>query len=390
MPQSSPVVGAVIVAAGASTRYGTPGKVFQPLLGRPVLEWSLAAHAKCPLVAEIVLAGRREDFQTILSIARRVAGDIPFKVVEGGSNRQESVRNGILALGACDIISVHDAARPGVTAELIERVALAAASDGAAIAALPAKDTIKVAGHGGVVEQTIPREKVWQAATPQMARREIFLRAHASEVFGETAATDDAGLFEAQGLAVSVVEAAPSILKLTTPDDLLALEALLGGGKMRVGFGYDIHRTDPARPLYLGGVHFPEGPGLDGHSDADVVLHAAADAILGAAALGDIGKLFPNTDPAYKGISSLKLLASVNQALQDAGFRVENLDITLIAERPKIAGRTHEMRQAIAEALGVDVSRVSVKATTAEQTGPAGRGECMEAHAVACIGINSR
>lgn len=390
MPRNNPVVGAVIVAAGASTRYGTPGKVFQPLLGRPVLEWSLAAHAKCPLVAEIVLVGRREDFQTIESIARSSLGDTPFKVVEGGANRQGSVRNGVLALGACDIISVHDAARPGVTPELIERVALAAAEVGAAIAALPAKDTIKVAGQSGVVEQTIPRDRVWQAATPQMARSDIFLKAHANEADGETAATDDAGLFEAVGQAVSVVEAASSILKLTTPDDLLALEALLGGGKMRVGFGYDIHRTDSARPLYLGGVHFPEGPGLDGHSDADVVLHAAADALLGAAALGDIGKLFPNTDSAYQGISSLELLASANQALEEAGYQVENLDITLIAERPKIADRTLEMRRAIAEALGVDTSRVSVKATTAEQTGPAGKGECMEAHAVACVRGNGR
>lgn len=384
MPGQYPVVGAVIVAAGASTRYGTPGKVFQPLLGSPVLEWSLKAHALSPLVSEIVAVGRREDFQAIQSIAGRSVGEIPFRVVEGGANRQGSVRNGVMALGRCEIISVHDGARPGVTPDLIERVARAAAASGAAIAAVPAKDTIKVAGPDGLVEQTIPREKVWQAATPQMARRDIFLQAHASEAEGE-AATDDAGLFEALGYSVRAVEAPPSILKLTTPDDLLALEALLGGGQMRIGFGYDIHRTDAARALYLGGVHFPEGPGLDGHSDADVVLHAAADALLGAAALGDIGRLFPNTDPAYRNISSLKLLASVNQALQEAGYRVENLDITLIAERPKISGRTPEMRRAIAEALDVEESRVSVKATTAEQTGPAGRGECMEAHAVACV-----
>lgn len=381
---TQPSVAAIIVAAGRSERFGQPAKVLAPLLGRPVLEWSLRAHGACELVTELVIVGQAPDREQISRLAdRSLAGRTPWRLVEGGDSRTHSVLNGLSAVSAsADLVSIHDAARPGVTASLISAVARKAADLGAAVAGLPARDTIKLCSKDGLVRETLDRSCLWQVATPQVFRRQILLEAYKRV---GTPVTDDASLVEAMGQPVAVVAADERIAKITTRQDLRALEGMLSCGPTRIGFGYDIHPVQAARDLFLGGVHFPEGPGLDGHSDADVVCHAAADALLGAAALGDIGRHFPNTDPAYAGISSIELLRSVCGMLAAHGYVVLNLDITLIAERPKIVSRSQEMTERMAGALGIEADQVSVKATTSEKIGPAGEGRCMEAHAVAQI-----
>jgi len=386
---SDPSISALIVAAGASRRFGAAGKVFFPLCGRPVIGWSLGAYAACSAVREIVVVGRAGDSGRVSALAEHEARACTWHFVEGGAERQDSVRRGLEALGAdSDIISIHDAARPGVTPDLIRRTAARAMQTGAAIAAVPARDTVKVCGPDGVIRGTLDRRELWQAATPQAFRAEVIREAFREASRTGLEATDDAALVEALGRKVAVVEMDETIRKITTRADLAALEGMLGGSAAsagRTGFGYDIHVTNSARRLVLGGVEFPEGPGLLGHSDADVVCHAVADALLGAAAMGDIGQHFPNTDPAWKDACSLDLLRRVGEMLLEAGYRVVNVDVTLIAERPKIAPRAGQMRSAMAGALGVDAGQVGLKATTAEGVGPAGRGECMEAHAVAQI-----
>lgn len=379
-------ISAIIVAAGSSTRFGSPGKVLYPLLGRPVLDWSLRAHAACAMVGEVIIVGQPADTNRISHLASGTLKGLPWRFVTGGKDRQASVARGLSAAGErFELTSIHDAARPGVTPDLIMAVAARALETGAALAGVPARDTIKSATREGVVRRTLERRRLWHAATPQIFRTHVIYDAYEKAAGEGVSATDDAGLVERMEYPVAMVPADESILKITTRTDLAALEGMLGSGPPRVGFGYDIHRTNPERPLVLGGVLFPEGPGLEGHSDADVVCHAAADALLGAAALGDIGRHFPNTDPAYSGVSSIKLLQEVRSILADAGFSALNLDITLIAERPKIAPKAEEMRGRMAAALRLDIDRVSIKATTAEATGPAGRGECMEAHAVAQV-----
>lgn len=383
---SSPSVSAVIVAAGSSTRFGRPGKVFALLAGKPVLEWSLDAHEQCPVVKEVVIVGQSPDKQKIWRLAGRSLRTTPWKFAPGGRDRQESVARGLQAVGEdFPVVSIHDAARPGVTAALIEQVAIEAQRTGAAVAGYPARDTIKVCERDGTVIRTMDRRRLWQAATPQAFQAHLLYDAYEKAAAEGLTFTDDAGLVERMGYPVRMVAADETILKITTPNDLRALEGMLGTGTVRTGFGYDIHRTSPERALVLGGVRFEEGPGLVGHSDADVVCHAAADALLGAAALGDIGRHFPDTDPQFAGISSIVLLGHVAGILEEAGWRPFSLDVTLIAERPKIAPRVAEMRRRMAEALGLEDESVSIKATTSEGVGPAGRGECMEAHAVAQI-----
>lgn len=379
-------VSGVIVAAGSSTRFGQPGKVLTSLLGMPVLEWSLRAHARCGAVGEVVIVGRPPDRQRIHRIAERALEGKPWTFAYGGRDRQESVARGLAAVDErFEVVSVHDAARPGLTPELIEAVAQSAAQHGAAVAGVPAKDTVKVSTRDGTVRRTLDRRRLWLAATPQAFQAHLLYDAYQKAAAAGLSFTDDAGLVENMGYPVMMVQADERIAKITTKNDLAALEGMLSTGMTRVGFGYDIHRTDPERKLVLGGAEFPEGPGLAGHSDADVVCHAAADALLGAAALGDIGQHFPNSDPNLSGISSIVLLERARGILREAGFRPASLDITLIAERPKIAPRVGEMRRRMAEAVGLEIEMVSVKATTAEGTGPAGRGECMEAHAVAQV-----
>jgi 2-C-methyl-D-erythritol 4-phosphate cytidylyltransferase / 2-C-methyl-D-erythritol 2,4-cyclodiphosphate synthase len=305
-------------------------------------------------------------------------------VVEGGARRQDSVARAFAREPAeTDIVVIHDAARPLVSADLIERTVAAAATDGAAVAAVRATDTVKRGGADGRVVETLPREHVYLAQTPQAFRVDVLRDALAIA----SDATDEATLAEKAGHRVRLVEGEPGNVKITTPADLSAAERRVTAAApaVRIGQGYDLHRLAQGRPLVLGGVTIPFDLGLMGHSDADIVCHAVTDAVLGAAGLGDIGRHFPDTDPRFKGADSVALLAAACGLVRDAGYAVVNVDVTVIAERPKLAPHADAMRRNLAGALGCDVAQVSVKAKTNEGVESMGNGTSMAAHAVALI-----
>lgn len=360
-------VAAVVVAGGRGVRFGGP-KQFLPFNGTTV-----AAHAvsSARIVADVVVLVVPENYQG--------SGEGADLVVAGGDSRSASVRAGLAATGLADIVVVHDAARPMASAELFLRV-VAAVRDGAdaAIPGLPLTDTVKRVADG-VAVGTLNRDELVAVQTPQAFRRDALVAAHAA---GEDA-TDDAALVERAGGRVAVVPGERDNIKLTEPDDAQRLRRLRGGS-MRIGHGYDVHKVsdDESRELWLGLVHLPGAAGLVGHSDADVATHALCDALLGAANLGDLGRHFPDSDPAYKGASSGVLLAAVIEKLALLGLRPTSADVTIIAERPKLAPHMPAMSKALTAALGCVVS---VKATTAEGLGAIGRHEGISATAVVLV-----
>jgi 2-C-methyl-D-erythritol 4-phosphate cytidylyltransferase/2-C-methyl-D-erythritol 2,4-cyclodiphosphate synthase len=375
-------VGAIVAAGGSGQRAGL-AKQWLELGGETVLRRSARLLADCPGVDELVLVvpvGEEDRATAALAGLGK-----PGRAVAGGPARADSVRNGLAALPGCEVVLVHDAARPFATAALVARVGEAAARDGAALAALPVTDTVKRAGPGepARVAATLDRRELWLAQTPQGFRRELLLRAYAAAGAEASAATDECALVERLGAPVTLVPGEPGNFKITSPEDVARARALTES-PVASGVAYDCHRFEPGRRLILGGVEF-EGDGLLGHSDADVCAHAIGDAILGAAGLGDLGRHFPDTDPRWKGVSSLRLLSEIAALAAAAGWRLGNADVTLAARRPKIAPRAAEMRARLAEALGVSPSQVNVKATTGEGMGFVGRGEGIAAHAVALL-----
>jgi 2-C-methyl-D-erythritol 4-phosphate cytidylyltransferase / 2-C-methyl-D-erythritol 2,4-cyclodiphosphate synthase len=375
-------VGAILAAGGSGTRAGV-AKQWLRLGGETVLSRSARALAACELVDDLVAVvppGDEARAQAELADLGR-----PVKVVAGGAARADSVRNGLAALDGCALVLVHDAARPFATAGLARAVALAAARDGAALAALPASDTVKRADASAPphVAETLDRRSIWLAQTPQGFRRDVLCRAFEAAGPAAAEATDECALVERLGLPVALVPGEPGNFKITTADDVARARGRLEA-PVAMGVGYDVHPFAEGRKLVLGGVEF-EGDGLLGHSDADICAHAIGDAILGAAGLGDLGTHFPDTDPRWKGISSLVLLREIARKAGEAGWRVGNCDVTLAARRPKIAPRAKEMRARLAEALGVSSAQVNVKATTGEKLGFVGRGEGIAAHAVALL-----
>ena len=382
------MVTAIVAAAGRGKRFGAPeNKVFAPLRGRPVLRWSLEVLAECADVDAIVVTTGAEDLERV----RRLTAGFPkfHTVCPGGAERGDSVWNALQSVpGGTDIVAVHDGARPLVSAALVSAVIAAARETGAAIPATPVSDTLKHSVDGADSRNTVDRRGLFAAQTPQAFQHALLVEAYrAAREFG-FAGTDDASYVERLGRPIRLVPGERTNLKITTQEDLRMAEGIMAGpAVIRTGYGYDVHRLVPGRPLVLGGVNLehPDGLGLDGHSDADVLLHAIADALLGAAALGDIGEHFPNTDPLYAGVSSLVLLRAVTEKLREAGWQPHNVDAMLLAERPKIRAHVPRMRAAIAEALGIDPTHVSVKATTNEGLGFEGREEGMAAHAIAAI-----
>jgi 2-C-methyl-D-erythritol 4-phosphate cytidylyltransferase/2-C-methyl-D-erythritol 2,4-cyclodiphosphate synthase len=377
------------MAAGRGERMGAERpKCFLPLAGRPLFAHALATFAglePTPAVALVVPAGWEQEAERL---CRGLRLPHPVLVVPGGDSRAESVRAGLEALAADPphVVAIHDAARPLVSLGLIVETLRVAAEHGAALAATPVTDTLKRAGGDRLVEGTTPRAGLWRAQTPQSFRFELIREAHRLAREGGGAATDDAMLVEALGRPVRICPASAYNIKVTTPEDLAVAERLLeGGGETRIGHGYDLHRLVVGRPLILGGVQVPYERGLLGHSDGDAACHALADALLGAAALGDIGAHFPDTDPQYAGADSTVLLAGVGNILAGAGFSVVNCDVTVQAQAPRLRPYVEAMRARLAEALGVEVSRVSVKATTMEGLGPIGEGAAIAAHAVALV-----
>jgi 2-C-methyl-D-erythritol 4-phosphate cytidylyltransferase/2-C-methyl-D-erythritol 2,4-cyclodiphosphate synthase len=372
-------VGAIVAAGGSGLRAGV-AKQWLVLAGESVLRRSARLLAACEVVDEVVAVvppgEEARGGAELEGLAR------PVRVVAGGAERADSVRNGLAALERCAVVLVHDAARPFASADLVARVADAAARDGAALAALQATDTVKRGADRRVVE-TLDRRTLWLAQTPQGFRRDVLDRAYGAAGAEASRATDECALVERLGLPVTLVPGEPGNFKITTPEDVERARAALEA-PVAMGVGYDTHRFAEGRRLVLGGVEF-EGDGLLGHSDADVCAHAIGDAILGAAGLGDLGRHFPDTDPRWRGASSIELLAEIGRKAAERGWRVGNCDVTLAAKRPKIAPRAEEMRARLAGALGISPAQVNVKATTGEGMGFVGRGEGIAAHAVALL-----
>jgi 2-C-methyl-D-erythritol 4-phosphate cytidylyltransferase / 2-C-methyl-D-erythritol 2,4-cyclodiphosphate synthase len=368
---------AILVAAGTGRRFGaeTP-KQFLTLLGQPVIRH--AARALLEAGATLQPVGEATP------IAAALEGLPHLPTVAGGATRQDSVRAGLLALRphAPKHVLVHDAARPVIPPGTIPDLVEALARWPGAIPAAPVADTLKRADTGLIVE-TVPREGLFRAQTPQAFHFDALLAAHHA---GVTGTTDDASLLEALGQAVAIVAGSERNIKLTYPDDLARLEAAMAPALLpRVGTGFDVHVLAEGRPLVLCGVTVPHDKGLAGHSDADVGIHALCDAIYGALAEGDIGRHFPPSEATWKDADSARFLAHAAGRIAARGGRLVNADVTLICERPKIAPHAPAMRERLAGILGVAVECVSVKATTTERLGFTGRGEGIAAQAAVVV-----
>lgn len=423
-------VTAVIVAAGSARRMGGINKQYAELAGMPVLARSVAAFDNDPFVDEIVIVARSgEEDRCRRDIVEKYGFRRVSAVVPGGAERQDSVRAALGVVfgraagreaGSCSsevsdggggrddgrdvgLVLVHDGARPLVPRTVIDAVIDGCAARGAAIPAVPVKDTIKqihLSDSRAVVSFTPERSLLRAVQTPQGFDAALLMRAY-DACAPDTAVTDDASLVEALGAPVYIVDGDEMNIKITTPSDLGRAEQLLNGSSAddpgindpvaaaarvpRTGMGYDVHAFAENRKLILGGVNIPHDRGLLGHSDADVLIHAVMDALLGAAALGDIGKHFPDTDLRYKGISSLLLLGHVSELLSSHGWTIVNIDVTVIAQRPKIAPHIPQMKKIMAEVLKISESQINIKGTTTERLGFTGREEGIASQAVASI-----
>ena len=360
----------IIPAGGSGSRMGLPyPKQLLPLGDRTLIERVLDLFA-----GERVTVAVPADH---LALFQHKIGE-RARLVIGGATRFDSVRRAFESLpdpGADDLVLIHDAARPYLEQASLAAAWQMAAERGAVIYAAPAVDTIKVVDPDGRIQATLDRETIYHAQTPQIFRYALLARAY--QLAASADFTDEAGLVEASGTPVHVFRASHGNRKLTHREDL----NMAAISNMRIGHGYDVHRYDDTRPLYLCGVHIEAGPGLLGHSDADVALHALIDALLGAAGLGDIGHWFPDNDPSLKGIRSTLLLERVWRDLTDRGYSFINADLTIQAQVPKLAPHIQSMRERVAGLLGCEPARVNVKATTTEGLGFVGRREGMAASA---------
>ena len=379
---------ALLPCAGSGSRVGAgQPKQYQPVAGLPMVRHTLAAFAAAPRIARVLVVVAPGDEAPALAGAAVTVADC------GGATRAESVFNGLnvlLAQGARadDWVLVHDAARCLITPALIDMLIDACLPDAVGgLLALPLADTLKQADAGGRASATIERAGKWLAQTPQMFRAGLLrdaLAAHAASGFAGI--TDEASAIEAAGRRPLLVRGSARNFKVTYPEDLAMAETLLGAApELRIGQGWDVHALAPGRPLVIGGVHIAHTHGLLGHSDADVLLHAITDALLGAAGLGDIGRHFPDTDAQWAGADSALLLAEAARRVARDGWRVGNVDCTVVAQAPRLAPHIPAMTARIAGALGIDGRQVNVKAKTAERLGPVGQGASIEAQAVALL-----
>jgi 2-C-methyl-D-erythritol 4-phosphate cytidylyltransferase/2-C-methyl-D-erythritol 2,4-cyclodiphosphate synthase len=378
---------AIVVAAGASRRAGTD-KLAALLGGRPLLQWTLEAIAASPAVHRVVVV-TSADRVAVLRDAHWLPAAVA-SVVPGGTRRHESVAAGVgelVRIGTPDdaVVLVHDAARPAVPPPLILAVAEAAAQHGAAIPVMPVAETLKRL-DGDRVAGTVPRDGLAAAQTPQAARlgllREAFER---FPPLGEETWTDEAALLEACSIPVHAIPGHPDNLKVTLPADLDRAAALLAPAAPRVGFGHDGHPFGPGEPLALGGVQIAGAPRLRGHSDGDAALHAVADALLGAAGMGDLGRLFPADGRTPRGIVSATLLETVVERLAGERLRPSSVDLLIIAGRPRLGAHLDPMRDRIAVLLGLPAGRVSVKASTGNLDGSEGAGRSISARALVVV-----
>jgi 2-C-methyl-D-erythritol 4-phosphate cytidylyltransferase/2-C-methyl-D-erythritol 2,4-cyclodiphosphate synthase len=379
---------AILVAAGRGLRAGAGGpKQYRSIGGRTVIFRAMEPFCRHPDVFAVQPILNPDD--TVM-FNDAVSGLRHAPPASGGATRQDSVRAGLEALAGQkpDIVLIHDAARPFVTAALISRAIDAAGRTGAAIPTIPVTDTVKLIDGSGNVEATPERARLRIAQTPQAFRFDVILEAHRRAAReGRSDFTDDAALAEWAGLTVTTFEGDPANMKLTTPEDFVREEARFGAtlGDIRTGSGYDVHAFGDGDHLMICGLRVPHSRGFLAHSDGDVGLHALVDAILGALADGDIGSHFPPSDPKWKGAASDQFLRYAADRVTARGGRIAHLDVTLICERPKVGPHRDAMRARIAEIAGLSRSRVAVKATTSERLGFTGREEGIAAVAVATI-----
>lgn len=376
---------AIVLAGGSGSRMGAGcNKVLLSLHGEPVIVRSvraLSAHAD-----GLILVSRKEDMQQMQDELEKAG--LCATVVPGGATRQASVWNGLCALPSeCTHVMIHDGARCLVDSETIMRCKTSAEECGSGVAAIPAIDTIKQVDAHEYVVATPDRSTLRAVQTPQAFRVDLIRSAHERALQDGFLGTDDASLVEHMGQHVRLMLGERRNIKLTTPEDMIMAEAFTASDfpALRVGQGYDVHRLVPDRDLILCGVTVPHTLGLLGHSDADVALHALIDAMLGAMAMGDIGKHFPDTDERYRGASSMKLLERVVELIQEHGAHVTNCDVTIVAQKPKLLPYIPQMRQNVAQALHLPIERVNVKATTTERLAFEGREEGISAQAVCMV-----
>ncbi len=382
-------VGALVVAAGRGSRLGGDlPKQYLPLGPWPMLRFSLArlaAHPRVRVVRAVIHPDDRDLF------AQAAEGLDLAEPVAGGATRQESVRMGLesLADGDLDAVLVHDGARPFLDAALIDRVLDRLAEADGAIPAVPVSDTLKRVDAAHHIRETVPRSGLWRAQTPQGFRLAALRRAHA-QAAGGPELTDDAQVAEAAGLTVDVVQGAETNVKITTPEDRARAQRWLQDrAETRVGTGFDVHAfADAPGPVRLCGVDVPHDHGLAGYSDADVGLHVVVDAVLGALAAGDIGQHFPPSDPQWRDADSAVFVERVRELVAARGAAIVNVDVTLICERPKLGAFREAMAARVAELLGIERGRVSVKATTTERLGFTGRREGIAGQCAASLRVS--
>ena len=388
-------IAVIIVAAGRGHRFGGEmPKQYLEVHQQPLVRHAVQAFLDHPAI-DLILPVIHPDDADIL--ANALGGLDYLEPVAGGAARQDSVRNGLegLASSAPDYVLVHDAARPMVAPALIDRVIEALQDTSGVIPGIAVVDTLKRADDDGIITDTVSRDGLWRAQTPQGFKYADLLAAHRSAIGQEL--TDDAAVMEASGYRVAVVLGDENNIKVTTPDDLMRMEEIMSDDSaqaklvrspsFRIGSGYDVHKLGPGDHVTLCGVKITSERALIGHSDADVALHAVTDVVFGAIADGDIGSHFPPTDSQWRGASSDQFLAYACERMRERGFELSNIDLTIICEKPKIGPHRDAMRARLAEIAQIDVSCVSVKATTTERLGFTGRGEGIAAEAVIIIEI---
>jgi 2-C-methyl-D-erythritol 4-phosphate cytidylyltransferase/2-C-methyl-D-erythritol 2,4-cyclodiphosphate synthase len=373
---------ALLVAAGSGTRAGGGlPKQYRSIAGRPMILHAVEALLRAGLanIRVVIGEGQQDRFTDAVGDLR-----LPPPIL-GGALRQQSVRNGLEAIaveGGASSVLIHDAARPFLPPKVAARLVDALAQAQGAVPALPVADTL--AEYAGSLGDVVDRERLVRVQTPQAFRFQTILEAHRAWTGGE--ATDDAQIARAAGFDVALVEGDPMLDKITYEADFERAEAMLAGGMVsRTGLGFDVHALAAGEELWLGGILIPHDKGLSGHSDADVVLHALTDALLGAAGFGDIGDHFPPSDPQWRGASSSRFVEHARDLIERAGGRIDHVDMTIICEAPRIGPHREAMRGRVAELLRLPVSKVSIKATTTERLGFTGRGEGIAAQAAATV-----
>lgn len=379
----------ILACGGSSSRMGGINKLFCELDSIPVIIRTAMQFDSVDEVCEIIFSVSESNKPLLESALKKYRLSKPYMLVSGGSTRQQSVFNAFSHCQKSDVICVHDGARPLISQSVIRQNILDAYENDCAVVCVPVKDTIKLAS-GKVITATTNRPETFAAQTPQSARYDIYRNAVMTAQESNADYTDDSQLFEAAGLSPLVTLGEYTNIKITTIEDLDTAKSFLNKDKgnamnLRIGHGYDVHRLGENRRLILGGVDIEHSSGLIGHSDADVLTHAIMDALLGAAALGDIGRLFPDTDEKYKGADSLVLLAEVCRRLRENGFEIVNIDATICAQAPKISPHYEKMRENIARVCNIGISQVSVKATTEEGLGFTGEKKGISATAVAML-----